>query len=225
MDECESSAYCPYSVANLSPVRHLHIPHLRPSSHRAQIQIRSLSSLPPDNTPTSPVVCQLCRTIGIAEEAGAGQGGVGGAEENRCEGAAECRAEGGCFGGIEHEKGSDIWSIQRRYRRLVSLSYLAKETQLNLSPRLNNLTTPARSRAGPSRPTPLPGSTPRFPALSGVQGTSNFATPTRPTGNAPARASALGTSGGDVSFGSSPGGVLLNDATYVLCSNFTLFVD
>ncbi|KAJ9107993.1 hypothetical protein QFC20_003679 [Naganishia adeliensis] len=78
---------------------------------------------------------------------------------------------------------------------------------------LNNLTTPARSRAGPSRPTPLPGSTPRFPAVPSGLGTSNFATPTRPAGNVSARPSALGVGGGDAVFGSSPGGVLLNDST------------
>lgn len=78
--------------------------------------------------------------------------------------------------------------------------------------RLNTLTTPARSRAGPSRPAPLPGSTPRFPAIPGVFGTANFATPTRPAGNVSAR-SALGA--GDAVFGSSPGSALLNETTYV----------
>ncbi|GHJ84547.1 hypothetical protein NliqN6_0949 [Naganishia liquefaciens] len=75
---------------------------------------------------------------------------------------------------------------------------------------LNTLTTPARTRPGPSRPVAPPGTTPRFNAGPSGMATPNFATPTRPAGNG-SRAAAL--SGlGDTSFGSSPG-PLLNDAT------------
>jgi hypothetical protein len=117
MDECKLPCLPSCFTLTLS-IRHLHLPHIRPATNRAKIQIRSLPPLTPDNpSPTSSIRKHRRR---IPQEARAGPRSVGGATEDRREGAAECWTEGWSCADYERAERSDGWSFQWGYWWIVS---------------------------------------------------------------------------------------------------------